>query len=485
MQKYEHYVLVIVGFIVFIIAVFNIITIMLRMITTYKEGFETSEINLYDSTLNITDDVRLAIEQNMYNRQLLNKKDKDITSFEEERIGAEKAEFGKRDIDCDYEWSAWGECNASCYQNTSGIAEGEQMRTLRIKAPRQRKGKPCPDNEPKKQKCITTCNVDCKLDRPLVQIDCKPQCDGISPNATKTISEKYNIKVKPQNEGKKCNNLKEGLICDDKTCTDTVTCSTSTCPVDCVGSWSDWSSCGEGKCDESTGRTSGRKKTRTYKITRDAQYGGKQCEAGNGQVDSWSCDTDCAVDCKGYWNIEPDYLPSFGCRIGKYTKTQNALNGGKNHCLKTGEHPRCALEDANNVGLVINDHCIQTKCWNGCYEGNPADDWPLVLWWHEPNNGKKCYNKSRFRVNFLKDGRIQSVNDNSLYLGVDDIDVRKPVKWKKVGATWFINKDNKLELSRNGNANGNGFCLSNFDKPRNNVDLSLRLCNMASQVNVV
>ena len=119
MLGYQQYVLLIIGLIILIISVFNIVTVMLNMTSTYKEGFD-----VYSDIYGITDAVNVLIEQNRYSRPLLNDQDNNVFNYEKTLISGEQQEFGKLKLDCDWEWSEFGECDAKCYNNTTGKAEG-------------------------------------------------------------------------------------------------------------------------------------------------------------------------------------------------------------------------------------------------------------------------------------------------------------------------------------------------------------------------
>lgn len=66
------------------------------------------------------------------------------------------------------------------------------------------------------------------------------------------------------------------------------------CPINCTGSWSDWSTC--------TADCAGGNQTSVFTITTPAQHGGLLCEAENSTERNQTCNTHpCPVDCLGEW----------------------------------------------------------------------------------------------------------------------------------------------------------------------------------------
>lgn len=123
-------------------------------------------------------------------------------------------------------------------------------------------GKACPNplttslpmsNDELKQYCKQDCEYDV--------VNCG-QCSKICGAGTQSCT--INIK-KPAKNG--------GVACPSEVKRD---CNLNQCPIDCEGSWSDWSAC-SASCGQGT-------QTRKYNITRQPQYGGKACPADETQA---------------------------------------------------------------------------------------------------------------------------------------------------------------------------------------------------------
>ncbi len=161
---------------------------------------------------------------------------------------------------------------------------------------------------------------DCKLGEWSEWSKCTKDCGGGQQTRTRTILQKPTI------GGKLCQHTIEIRNCN-----------TQACPIDCVGSWSDWSS-----CPSSSG-----KKTRTFKITTQPNYGGKTCTNKDGEIQ-----TDfCAVDCVGNWT--PGTCdPNTGIQTNRYNITTPAAYGGKECPNKTGDTQQktCPVDCVGSFG---------------------------------------------------------------------------------------------------------------------------------------
>jgi hypothetical protein len=103
---------------------------------------------------------------------------------------------------------------------------------------------------------------------------CSKTCGGGTQNRT------YNIKT--QGNSAPCP-FKDGQ-------TENQDCNKQGCPVDCVGSWSDWSSCGAYATAQ---------QQRTYVISQPAMNGGKACPVREGETETKGCSIDCKLS---YWS---------------------------------------------------------------------------------------------------------------------------------------------------------------------------------------
>ncbi len=110
-------------------------------------------------------------------------------------------------------------------------------------------------------------------------------------------------------------------------------CNTQWCPVNCVGSWSDTSSC--------SATCGGWVKQQIYTITTNAANGGATCSSTNGAT-RWgatSCNTQwCPVNCVGSWSNNANCSATCGGWVYQqtYTITTNAANGGAGCAYSNG-----------------------------------------------------------------------------------------------------------------------------------------------------
>jgi len=98
--------------------------------------------------------------------------------------------------------------------------------------------------------------------------------------------------------GKSCTNS-AGVLLKDGDIDETEECNTDiVCPVNCVGSFSNWSSCSE-SCGPG-------KKRRTYSVTTPVAGTGTACAYDDGHEETEDCeDKPCDVNCEGYWAVDP------------------------------------------------------------------------------------------------------------------------------------------------------------------------------------
>lgn len=100
-------------------------------------------------------------------------------------------------------------------------------------------------------------------------------------------------------------------------------CNTHACPVDCIGAWSAWSPCNK-SCGVGT-------QSRTYEISTETANGGSACAASRGAVQSQSCNTQpCNSDCIGSWSSWSACSRNCGGGISTrvFTVTKIATNNG-------------------------------------------------------------------------------------------------------------------------------------------------------------
>ena len=244
--------------------------------------------------------------------------------------------------DCVGAWSEFGDCSQECIYNES---KGTQSRTYAITTEAGEGGAACPytDGEEEKKECgMTACTP----------IDCVGDWDAWKVQGTNQTRE-WTITQEPKYGGAECD-VAESARTESKACTDATacppvncvgswvnvgTCSATcgpdgkqskrydvstpasgiggvacpheggatkqescntdvVCPVDCVGSYGNWSSCSE-TCGPGT-------KRRTYSVTTPAAGTGAACAKDDGYEETVDCeDKACNVDCEGYWKEDP------------------------------------------------------------------------------------------------------------------------------------------------------------------------------------
>ncbi len=177
-------------------------------------------------------------------------------------------------------------------------------------------------------------NIDCEGEW---EVKTGSTCDA----NTKTINMIYNIKTQPYGTGKACE-VAGGTV-------KSVDCSAK----DCVGTWGEW-----GACDPATST-----QTRRYKITKDAEYGGKACPV----PETRHCDQDCDGTYSG-WSP---------CSGGKTTQTFTIIRpaaGSGLACPELTKTMSCG-ESSTNVSATSNTEPDTTTCqgtwgdWGDCVDG--------------------------------------------------------------------------------------------------------------------
>lgn len=108
--------------------------------------------------------------------------------------------------------------------------------------------------------------IDCVVSEWSSWNDCSKACGGGTKTRTRTVV------TKDADGGKACPVL-----------SDTSSCNTQPCPIDCSGGWLSWGDC-QGTCGMG-------KKTRYYKVNRAASNNGKVCPYNDNASESVDCDT--------------------------------------------------------------------------------------------------------------------------------------------------------------------------------------------------
>ena len=136
--------------------------------------------------------------------------------------------------------------------------------------------------------------------------------------------------------------------CD--TLTRWVPCKAPPCPIDCVGSWSDWSA-----CTLPAGEVCGITKTKsTYRVTREKNSTGKACPNGwyDGQEKEKTCGQSQSVSCctKGNWENVGEPLST-----GKQKQKRTVVGCDPNTTPKVREIDACYMSDWVDQGCVGTD----------------------------------------------------------------------------------------------------------------------------------
>ena len=305
--------------------------------------------------------------------------------------------------DCVGAWSEFGDCSQECSYNES---KGTQSRTYAITTEAGDDGTACPhtDGEEEKKECgMTAC----------LPMDCVGDWDTWKVQGTNQTRD-WTITQEPKYGGAECD-VAESARIESKACTDATacppvnclgswvnvgTCSTTcgpdgkqnkrydvstaasgvggvvcphedgatkqescntdmVCPVNCVGSYSNFSSCSE-TCGPGT-------KRRTYSVTTPAAGTGAACANDDGYEDTQACeDKACDTNCEGYWKDDPSGRSrskvNHNYRTMKYVVTQAKSGTGKD-CMWAfaREAPKVGATDV-------------TRNWAGHIE-NTDDKW--------------------------------------------------------------------------------------------------------------
>ena len=166
-------------------------------------------------------------------------------------------------------------------------------------------------------------------------------------------SRKYTVTTEPANDGALCPNNNGDIEYQN--------CNTNPCPVNCVGSWSEWSKCSVG--------CGGGNQSRTYTVTTEAANGGIPCPNKNGDVYTQECNKNpCPLNCIGSWSdwSECSSTCGEGTQSRTYTVALDAINGGIPCSINNGktETQKCNVNvcDLKSEGkTMISDNMCLVK----------------------------------------------------------------------------------------------------------------------------
>jgi len=278
-------------------------------------------------------------------------------------------------VNCEGGWASWGACSLTC-------GGGTQTRPFSVSDPAQHGGL-CPDaGQTQSQDCNTQeCPIDCVGDYgdDTAWSACPVTCGGGVQTRPYVVSAAAQFggtcALDGTTESQDCNTAPCPLDCEGaytawSTCTETCgggtqtrsfavtvaaanggqcphegdvqtqACNSEACPIDCVGSWSEYNACSHSCGPDGT-------QSRTYSVTTAAEHGGAACPVAAGASDTQTCNTNigCPVDCEGYWGNWGTC--SAACGEGTQTRafvvTTPAANGGSCPDLD-GTESRACLE---------------------------------------------------------------------------------------------------------------------------------------------
>jgi len=172
-------------------------------------------------------------------------------------------------LDCVWlEWSEWGSCSVSCGTGTKFSTRDRFFERFG--------GSACVGSDARSEGCLVKqCSTNCTMSPWSDWFACSTSCG----NGTAT---RYrNVETVADNTN-----------CSNPT-SESAACCNQECPIDCVlGSWTDWTSCGNGcNVDHST---------RTRNVVVEPKAGGLTCDVTS---EAKNCSSLCHVDCRyGPWS---------------------------------------------------------------------------------------------------------------------------------------------------------------------------------------
>jgi hypothetical protein len=236
---------------------------------------------------------------------------------------------------CVGKWSAYTKCVSDGVCNS---AAGKRSRTYTIVTPKEEGGQDCPHANGFVQESACEC--------PNAEVTPCQNCEGSwsayttcksngkCGSSAGTRSRTFTV-TKEAGEGGDACAKPNGFV-------ETSACAAPVTPCQgCEGSWSDWSACkSDGVCSSDSGT-----RTRVFHVTKQGEPGGAKCEAKNGFVVKEQCSapvTPCAPeDCVGTFGAF-SHCKAVGCGTAQgtksrsYTISKQAKFGGKECPHKAG-----------------------------------------------------------------------------------------------------------------------------------------------------
>eukprot|EP00122_Pirum_gemmata_P003327 Pgem_evm2s3006 len=255
------------------------------------------------------------------------------------------------------EWSAWGNCNATCTDSTNGIAKGHQFRERKVKTYGDGQ---CPPLTDTKTCGITGCDQDCKMSDWFYH-PCDAKCGPT--DSTSKIGKKLKERtiLKPQiGNGLPCEKTKDHEDCLKK-------CEPEECLLSPFGPYSLCNATCNNRANETVDHVSGYRK-RTRSIIKP----GARCD----ELEQYDpCGEHCDVDCVlGEWTDGLcDAVCGTGLVGGNVTRTREILvqprnNGRKCDDLSRVEYCTKECKTPCETSEFIPGPC-SAKCGEGLVKG--------------------------------------------------------------------------------------------------------------------
>jgi hypothetical protein len=256
------------------------------------------------------------------------------------------------EVPCIGHWNEWSDCCASC-------GGGTTSRVFEVTQPSKHGGPNCSHNDGHTE--VDTCNehpcpIDCEGSWSS-WTECSQQCtDCQSYGSIGSKSRTFTVTVQAQHGGKQCptpHNTQEEKICNDKCC-----------PVDCVGSWDEFSECSS-SCGNGV-------KGRTYRISQPALYGGAECPRCDLSTHTVACNLGaCPVHCSGKWSAYSHCSKECGGgeKTSWYLISSHAQNGGTecDHAAYATKKAECNTHEC--FSPCMGSFCTWSKCSKPCGGG--------------------------------------------------------------------------------------------------------------------